>query len=221
MKATLGRLDFGWLMAGCVVVAVALLSPLDAAAHDLFSAHMAQHLSLIFLAAPLFALGLARVGLPRFISGVVAIWSLQMAAMWAWHLPSLYTSALYTDALHSLEHASFIGAGVLFWHALYARHPAQRLGYPQALLLVFLTAVGSGALGAILTFASSPLYPVHRGGALDNGLTLLEDQQLAGLVMWIPIGVVYLAAACVLFVKWLRAMEAETDRTEQERMTAR
>ena len=202
---------------GAVAVAAALFSPLEDAAHDLFSAHMAQHLILIFVAAPLLVLGSPRLPVPRALTGVVTVWGLHVAALWAWHLPALYTSALYRDALHGFEHLTFLGTAWLFWFAVATPDKARRLSPPHALLLVFLTAVAGGALGAVLTFARTPLYVVHATGTHARGLGLLEDQQLAGLVMWIPIGVVYLATACALFLSWMRSMEAETSRATVER----
>lgn len=194
------------LVGGLVAIGIALLSPLESMAHDLFSAHMAQHLILIYVAAPLLVLGLPGLRLPRLVTGVVTVWVLHVGALWAWHLPSLYSAALRNNPLHGIEHLSFLGTAMLFWSVLLHPDVRRRLAHPAALILVFLTAVASGALGAVLTFATTPLYEVHAG--TTGSLTQLEDQQLAGLVMWIPTGVVYLGAACVLFVKWLRSMEA-------------
>ena len=194
------------LVAGLVAIGIALLSPLESMAHDLFSAHMAQHLTLIYVAAPLLVLGLPGMRIPRLLTGVVTVWVLHVGVLWAWHLPALYSVALRTNPVHALEHLSFLGTAVLFWSVLLHPDPRRRVPYPAALFLVFLTAVASGALGAVLTFATQPLYDVHQG--TTGSLTQLEDQQLAGLVMWIPTGVVYLGTACVLFVKWLRSMEA-------------
>ena len=211
----------GWRWAslafGVTAIAVALFSPLESAAHELFSAHMAQHLILIFVAAPLLVLGWPRIGVPKALTGVVVVWTLQVAALWAWHLPALYTSALYRDALHGFEHLTFLGTAWLFWFAIAGPDRDRRLPRPQALLLVFMTAVAGGALGAVLTFARSPLYVVHRAGTEARGLTLLEDQQLAGVVMWVPIGVVYLVTACVLFLGWMRSMDTDATHASVER----
>ena len=205
------------LVVGVAAIAVALLSPLEAAAHDLFSAHMAQHLILIFVAAPLLVFGAPTLPVPRALTSVVGVWGLHVAALWAWHLPALYTSALYRDALHGFEHLTFLATAWLFWFAVATPDKKRRLPQPHALLLVFLTAVAGGALGAVLTFARTPLYVVHATGTHGRGLSLLEDQQLAGLVMWIPIGVVYLATACALFLSWMRSMDADATHATVER----
>ena len=194
------------LAGGVSAIAVALLSPLESMAHDLFSAHMGQHLILIYVAAPLLVIGLPRLRIPRVATGAVVVWVLHVGALWLWHLPGLYSAALRNNPLHGLEHLSFLVTAMLFWSVLIHPDRTRRLDHPAALMLVFLTAVASGALGALLTFATTPLYEVHAG--TTGSLTQLEDQQLAGLLMWIPTGVVYLGAACVLFVKWLRSMEA-------------
>ncbi len=200
-----------WFALGCMALLAALVSPLENAAHDLFSAHMAQHLVLVYVAAPLFVAAFPGVTLPRALTSVVVVWSLHIAALWAWHLPSLYTVALYENAVHVLEHTSFLGTAILFWYAV-ASPNAARLDAPRALLLVFITAVAGGALGAVLTLTPTPLYEIHRAGTEAWGLTLLEDQQLAGLVMWVPAGVVYLGTACALFVGWMRRLEREMPR---------
>jgi cytochrome c oxidase assembly factor CtaG len=130
-------------------------------------------------------------------------------ALWLWHIPSLYEAALRHEAAHAAEHASFLGAALLFWGVvLPAGHRRVRAG--AALLLVFVMMVQSGALGALILFARSPLYAAHEAGAVAWGLTPLQDQQLAGTIMWVPTGAVYLLAALWLVAAWLRAMERAT-----------
>jgi putative membrane protein len=190
----------GLLVAGVAVFAAAQLPPLHEAASELFSAHMIQHLLLVLVAAPLLALGLPRVA----TGPAIVVWVLHTGAMWAWHLPTAYDAALRTNALHGLEHLSFLVTGVLFWAFVLRRvdvSPLQRVG------LTFATALQSGALGALLAFATRPLYRSHLVSAERWDLTALQDQQLAGALMWVPPGVVYLAVMLVLLYRWFTRID--------------
>jgi putative membrane protein len=216
--------------AGVLALALALLSPLDALATALFSAHMLQHLLLMLVAAPLLVLGLpgytllwavplrARRALARAwnrapwlraaahaLGAPLAAVTLHAVAVWGWHLPSLYVAALESDAVHALEHASFLGTALLFWWRVRAS-----AGSGVALLCVFVTAMHSGMLGLLISLAPTAWYPVQGVGAPGWGLTTLEDQQLAGLIMWVPGNLVYLGATLALLVAWLRAAERRT-----------
>lgn len=214
------------LGAGLLALAVALLSPLDTVGAVLFSAHMLQHMVLMLVAAPLLALGLPGYTLlwalpPRVRQGLARVWQarglrpwlqvlgsplvllvLHTAAVWAWHLPALYNAALASNAVHALEHACFLGTALLFWWRV-----RTGAGSGAALLYVFAAALQSGVLGVLITLAPTAWYPVQARGAEGWGLTALEDQQLAGLLMWVPGNVVYLVAALGLTLAWLRAAE--------------
>ena len=136
-----------------------------------------------------------------------SVFVLHMVAIWFWHLPVPYQAALRDPATHALEHLSFFGTALLFWWCI-----AAPIGRPCAhdgadLLLVGGTLMQSGVLGAALVFSRSPWYPVHAAGARAWGTTLLDDQQLAGLLMWIPASVVYLGAAVWLFLRWFQSSE--------------
>jgi putative membrane protein len=223
-------LSFGM---GLAALLLALASPLDALGVALFAGHMIQHLVLVLVAAPLIALGAPQValawGLPRWLRrgvgawwrGVapevrslwrllvhpVTAWGLHAAALWLWHAPALYQAALRSAPLHALEHASFFGSALLFWHAL-VRRPAQGgPGYGAAALYTFTMMLQSGLLGALMTFSPSPWYPAQSLGAAAWGLTPLEDQQLAGLIMWVPAGVIYAAALVAFLGVWLMRSE--------------
>jgi cytochrome c oxidase assembly factor CtaG len=115
------------------------------------------------------------------------------AAVWIWHAPALFQAALSDALLHDLEHASFYVTALLFWHAtlLAARAPSAAV---KAILGLVITLIHSGLLGALLTLTPGPLYPAY-GEPLPFGLTPLEDQQLAGLIMWVPASAIYLGAA--------------------------
>ena len=216
---------------GLVVLATALMSPLDALSSALFSAHMVQHLLLMMVVAPLLVLARPAAaliaGLPQggrdavrragsggmrgaahFLTRPVVVWAVGVLALWAWHMPSLYEAALSHDALHVAEHASFLGAALLFWAVVLnssaRRGPAAR---PIAALLVFANGVQGTALGAVLLFASTALYPVHAAGTRVWGTTPLEDQQLAGALMWGPPAFVYLVTIGWLLFRWFAEME--------------
>ncbi|HXH12047.1 MAG TPA: cytochrome c oxidase assembly protein [Alphaproteobacteria bacterium] len=222
----------GWL-----VLVVALISPLDALSALLFSAHMVQHELLMVIAAPLLVLGRPQVawlwgmrrawgrGLGRWwreVKGVRSLWhglstplvawSLHATVLWGWHAPALYQAAIERAWVHALQHLSFFGSALLFWWALlYNRH--GRLGYGVGVLAVFTTAVHSSVLGALITASPAPWYRSYLPTTGAWNLTPLEDQQLAGLIMWVPTGVIYLVAGLALFVAWL----GETERRVVQR----
>ena len=216
---------------GLTVLAAALMSPIDAVSSALFSAHMIQHLLLMVVAAPLLVLARPMAalvaGLPaggrdavrsvaaggarrvlHTLTRPIVVWSVAAVALWAWHMPSLYEAAISHEALHVAEHASFLGTALLFWTVVLGssvrRGPAAR---PVAALLVFANGVQGTALGAVLLFASSPLYPVHGPGTRIWGGTPLEDQQLAGALMWGPPAFVYFVTLGWLLFRWFSEME--------------
>ena len=120
--------------------------------------------------------------------------------------PTLYQAALGSDAIHAIEHICFLATACLFWWALiHGRY--GRLGYGLALVFVFATAIHSEVLGALLTFAPRVWYPLYALRSSGAGLDALEDQQLAGLIMWIPFGVVFLVLGLALFAAWLGEAE--------------
>jgi cytochrome c oxidase assembly factor CtaG len=137
-------------------------------------------------------------------------WTLHVGALWAWHAPALYERALRSERVHVLEHLCFFWTALLFWWVLADRRARTRLGTGGALLYLFAAALQSTALGAFLTFAQHPWYRAHARSALAWGLTALEDQQLAGLIMWIPSGLVYLVAVAAVLVPALRERGPET-----------
>jgi putative membrane protein len=220
---------------GIVVAALALLSPLEAVSHALFAAHMTQHLLLMVVAAPLLAFSrpLAPLlrGLPsRWGRGFGALiqsphlqvaWRrltqplvatlLHIAALWVWHVPRLYEAALDKTFVHALEHGSFLLTAMLFWWAL--RYAAD---YGARLLCLFVVMMASGILGVLLTFATSVWYSSHTALAGAWGLSPLQDQQLAGLLMWIPAGVVYVVAAALLLGAWITTVGAQVAARERQ-----
>jgi putative membrane protein len=221
-----------------LAIAIALVTPLDAMARALFSAHMVQHLLLIVVAAPLLVVGrpvrsmlaglpretrrsltrlgaeISRSAIARTLRRPAVAWSVFAIGLWAWHLPVLYDAAVLNPALHALEHLTFLGTSMLTWAV--ALEPRHKEALGRALFLVACS-VQSGALGALLLFASSPLYPVHGVGPSLWGLTPLRDQQLAGAIMWIPPSAVYLVAAAAVLVRWFRWMDRRDAREAERR----
>jgi cytochrome c oxidase assembly factor CtaG len=135
--------------------------------------------------------------------------------LWVWHIPFLFQATLDNDFVHSLQHSSFLFSALLFWWALMHGRARMR-GYGIAVLYVFTTAMHTGALGALITFAGSILYPDYARTTPAWHLTPLEDQQLGGLIMWIPAGLVYFVAGLALFAAWLRESEARVKLYEAE-----
>ncbi len=215
--------------AGWLVVALALLSPLHDASEQLFSAHMVQHELLMAVAAPLLVLGRPLVvmlwSLPapaRHVAANVAhqaavrrtwsvatrplvAWLFHGVAIWTWHMPPLFESTLHSEMIHALQHACFLGSGLLFWWSVV--HGQRRAARGTSIVYLFTTAVHTGVLGALLTFSRVPWYPAYANGAAAWGLTPMADQQLAGLIMWIPASVAYLVAALATIRLWLRDSE--------------
>lgn len=228
---------------GLLVLFVALLSALEAMANVLFSAHMVQHLLLLVVAPPLLLLGRPEVAffwaLPhtqrpalarwvrqrpaltsiwRLLSRPPVVWILYALALWIWHLPVLYQAALRSEVIHILEHATFFGAALLLWWTLAHSHTRGSIrSYGVGILLVFTTALHGGLLGWLLTFTSQAWYPAYAETTSLWGLAPLEDQQLAGAIMWAPAGLIYALSALVLLAAWLRAMERVTPQGRRQK----
>jgi putative membrane protein len=216
--------------AGWLALFLALLSPLDPLGGVLFSAHMVQHELMMLLAAPLLAVGrplgafvwalpsawrrpawlAVRAGglqaSVRCLSRPFVAWSVHAAALWVWHVPALFEQAVRSEPVHVAQHLTFFVSALLFWWAI-LRPGLRRETSGIATLYILTTAMHTGVLGALLTFAPYPWYPVYATTAPAWGLTVLEDQQLGGLIMWVPAGMVYLAIALLLFAAWLRSLD--------------
>jgi hypothetical protein len=133
-------------------------------------------------------------------------WLLHAVALWVWHLPWLYAAALEHEALHAVQHLCFFGtAGLFWWGLVHGRY--GRLGYGAAVLYLFATGLHSGVLGALIGFAPQVLYSPYASTSQAWGVTPLEDQQLAGFLMWVPAGLVFAAGGLWFFAAWLRESE--------------
>lgn len=222
-------------VAGLAALAVALVSPLDALAGSLASAHMVQHILLLLVAAPLLALSAPsstllrgspvalrrasgrwrrRLGLTpgsvRALCHPITVALLHVTTVWFWHAAVPYDAALDNAPLHALEHATFLITALLFWHVVIgARGGAGRVSHGFGVLLVFGMAMQSVLLSALLTFSQTPWYSGYATTTAAWGLEPLADQQLAGVLMWIPGAPIYLLVALSLLVAWLREAERE------------
>ena len=134
-------------------------------------------------------------------------------ALWIWHAPGLFDAAVEREWLHTLEHVSFFGTALLFWRAILDAQSAARIG--PALAAAFATLMHGGLLGGLITMAPFPLYSWYRGRTELWGLTPLADQQLAGLLMWVPMGIVYFVA-CLLIASRLLAREEDRERRARQ-----
>jgi len=225
-------------VAALALLALVLLSPLDQMADALFSAHMTQHVVLAVIVPPLLLLGAPvpallwalperpRVRLVRavrsrgwivrcwaVITAPALAWLIHGVAIWTWHAPRLYELALRSDAIHAMEHLSFVGTGVLLWWGILHGRAARRTNYGIGIITVFFTAMHTGVLGALITLSHRLWYPAQATGAAAWGLTPMQDQQLAGLVMWVPGGLLYVVAMSALFVAWLEPPHRAPRRT--------
>lgn len=213
-----------WLFAsGWAILAFALVSPLHQLGERSFAAHMFEHELLMLAAAPLLVLSRplaimlwafpagGRRALGATSRAVAPLWRtltspiiatlVQAAALWLWHMPALFDMALANEAWHAVQHLSFLIPALLFWSAMLA--PATPRG--TAVLCLFATSLVSGALGALMAFAASPWYARYAAmGLAPFGLSPAEDQQFAGLLMWIPGGMVHAGAALLLLHAMLR-----------------
>lgn len=220
------RWQAGAFALALVIVAVALLSPVDAMATDLSSLHMVQHMLLMTAAAPLAVLGSpmlvlawglrggARERVPALITPLfraagspalwhpLVAWSLFALALWSWHHPLLYQAALRDPLVHDAQHVSFFSAACLFWRTVLDPLSVRRLSAIAAVPYLFATSLHASALGVFLAFSSEPWYADYANTAAW-GLTPLADQQLAGFIMWMPACLIFPAAAALLMGAWL------------------
>jgi cytochrome c oxidase assembly factor CtaG len=215
---------------GWVTLALALLSPIATLSERLFSVHMTQHELLMLVAAPLLAIGRPLVpmlfALParfrvhharsqslaawlRLASSPFFVFILHAIALWVWHIPLLYEAAVLDDRIHLLQHICFAGTATLFWWGM-IRGRYGRLGYGAAFIYIFATAVHSGGLGALLAFSDRAWYELYVQRA--HGVDAVADQQLGGLIMWVPAGVVMMLVGLAMFAAWL----GESERRRQK-----
>jgi putative membrane protein len=217
---------------GWITLVAALVSPLDPLGSRLFSAHMVQHELLMVVAAPLLVIGrpLAtwtwalsppqrqRVGrwlqnrgwqgLWAKLTDPLVAWALHALALWAWHIPTAFNAALESEALHVTQHVTFLGTALFFWWSVLGHDPRGRYGPGHSAAYLFTTMLHTGALGALLSLAPTPWYTPYIAHTTALGFDPVEDQQLGGLVMWVPAGLAYVIAALAVVGRMLTRARA-------------
>jgi len=219
----------GCFAAGMIFLYLALVSPIDVFSDELSWMHMIQHMILIGVAAPLLVMGspflVALQAFPlswrrkggRVMRQVqswkparyllwqpLLMWLLFAFTLWIWHLPRLYEATLYDDLFHDFQHFSFVLVSCLFWRVLLDPVSRLRLGRGLGILYLFLTSLHATLLGVFMTLAPKVWYPFYESRAPRWKLTALEDQQVAGLIMWMPACMIYALVTAVLLGLWLR-----------------
>lgn len=185
-------------LAAMALCAVLFVSPFCALTSALFSARVAHHLVLTTAVAPLLAWSWSGR-----VPGSVGTWTgLHAVVSWGWHSPPVYGWALSHDALYWLMQATLLGSAFALWSAV------RRATVTGAIAALLGSMVLMGLLGALITFAGGPLYAPHLIAPLAWGFTALEDQQLAGLIMWVPGGGIYLLATMAILAKWFTREQA-------------
>jgi cytochrome c oxidase assembly factor CtaG len=229
-RAGVGRgvrpVDVALFTGGWLAVMASVISPLHLLGRNVFAVHMIEHELLVLVAAPLLVIArpgpvllwalpaAGRYAMRGVTSGLLGrLWRvlvdpvvatlLHAAAIWLWHMPALFQAALASETVHALQHIAFLGSAALFWWSVLSRESRRRAPGAAALML-FATAIHTTLLGALLTLSRGLWYPDAADPFAICGLTRIEDQQLAGLVMWVPGAVVYLAG--LLWLLGLRLM---------------
>jgi cytochrome c oxidase assembly factor CtaG len=217
--------------AGLIFVALALMSPIDVMGRQLFLMHMVQHLLLVMVAPPLLWLAepfpmivwgmpararpivvrlvSRKAGFRRFLllfASPGIVWFLFVVAVVGWHDADAYNAALRFEWVHDLEHLSFFLMAMLFWWRLTGAAPVltRRLGRPARIALAISAVPPNAILGAVIAFASEVIYTYYLAVPRLFGLSALEDQQLGGLIMWVPGSMMYIVAALVLIFRVLQ-----------------
>jgi len=225
-------------VSGMVLLFLALASPLDELGDEyLFSAHMLQHLVLTMIGPPMLLLGtpgwliepllrrraVLRIG--KVLTYPAVAFLLFNVNFWLWHAPSLYNATLSDENVHILEHLLFLITATIYWWPVFSpvEEVLPRLSLGGQILYIFLGGMPSVALGAGLTFLP-PLYaPYIQQAVRAWGISPAADQQLGGLIMWVPLNIAYIIVVSVLFIRWMqqqdakqRLMEAQMDEDDAE-----
>ena len=229
-----------YFLLGDLVMLLALISPLDVLSDEyLFSAHMLQHMLLVLATPPLlvfglpyaFAMSIVRAptlgAVERVLRNPVFAWTLGMGPLWIWHLPRLYDATLASEPLHIFEHLTFLVTATIFWWPILAPLTASRMSHGAAFAYLGAAMLATTILGILITFAPVGVYTayLHPGDSLhilgamrDSwGLTTQSDQELGGLLMWVPGGLVYLGAIMGVLTRWYRSPHKEQRREQLTR----
>lgn len=212
---------------GICIMFLALVSPLDELGDSyLFSAHMVQHLCITIVGPPLLLIGLPGwlidpllrkpviFRIARVLTFPALAFFLYNFDFWLWHAPPLYNATLENQNMHILEHVTFIVFGVINWWPIFSPSALlPRLSIGGQILYLFLSGMPTVALGAGLTFLP-PLYAPYLAAPRIWGLSPAADQQLGGLIMWVPGNIAYIVIVSILFIRWMQRQEAK--QREQE-----
>lgn len=175
---------------------ICFVSPLCAWSSALFTARTVHHVLLAAVAAPLLAWALAPLQRGRGAARILGVFGFAVL-FWGWHSPAAYEQALSNDAAYWAMQLSLLVTATLFWMSV------RVSSGPAAVIALLITMVQTGLLGALLVFMPQALYAPHMLTTAAWGLTPLEDQQLAGLIMWAPAAGVYLGAALMILGRWI------------------
>jgi len=227
--------------ASMIVLVAALLSPIDAISAELNWMHMIQHMLLMNIAAPLFVVAApgyiiqrsldfrARYKLNRVFAYLghwqqvryylwhpAMLWIVYGAVLWIWHHPILYDAALANQLIHDVQHIMFFAVSCLFWRILF--DPIARLKFNRGLGVIYLfaTSLHATILGVFMALSPKLWYQPYAATTPSWGLSAIEDQQLAGLIMWMPACMIYAVCAAWVFGVWLRDTEAKHETLNQQ-----
>jgi len=214
-----------YLTAAAAVVVLAVASPVGALSDGyLFSAHMLQHLLLVLIVPPLVLLGLGQEraeGAGRGERWIAPAWLVGVSAMWLWHAPTLCNAASQSAVVHRVQEASLLAMGTVYWWPILAPRAESRIAPAKGMVYLFTGCVACTILGVVVTFSpvevcSVYLHPTDTLGVLPLlrgswGLTADRDQQLGGLLMWVPACLVYAGGILGLLARWYKADGQRTD----------
>lgn len=239
-RGRLARAAAPWRVAlfalGLLAIFLALESPIDGLSLRLFSFHMTQHLLLLMVGPPLLLLGkpvpvllvgaphalvrrIARAharkrwfhGLTRLLTSPLVAWVLYVGDIWMWHIPAFYQRTLQNQGVHLLEHLCFLTTGLLFWWVIVEPLPGPpRLHHGMRLLYAWSAVLPNTALGALFAFSNTPWYPFYADEPRLWGFSIMDDQRLAGIIMWLPGDMMYVTASALLFFAMLAREERLT-----------
>jgi putative membrane protein len=220
-----------YLLAGLGVFVLTLMSPLNAlAAGYLFSAHMLQHILLLLIVPALLLMSLPRSVSLGSRSSLIANpfigWMAGVGAMWLWHARPLCNAAVSSQLVNALQIFSLLALGAIFWRQILAPREEERMSPPGAVLYLFSACVACSVLGILITFAPVSICPIYAQPRTDHlgvinliqenwGFTPEKDQQIGGLLMWVPMCLVYLSAIIAQLARWFTQPATITRATEK------
>ena len=223
-------------LGGLLILGIALMSPIDVLASQLFSFHMVQHVLLVMVVPPLLLLanplpfslwglpdkmrspagGMLRRGSPirnslRKATGTGLVWMAFVIVYWGWHDPNAYDLALRSSLVHDLEHITFFVVSVLFWWHATGAGPRIHRPMSQGLRFAFLLSAVpiSMVAGLAITFAKEPIYSYYEAMPRLWGISVMDDQRIAGVIMWVVGGMMYMLAALIIVARWLQKEEGK------------